>query len=66
MKRDYETKFTSPDYKAIRYLSHRIDCTVMEADFNTNRPNPRRIPNAIGDIGRYSMSKGEKFYGFKY
>lgn len=52
-----KTKFKEPDYKLIQKLSHRIDCTITEADFNTNRPNPYRIDYAVSDIHRYSKSK---------
>ena len=52
-----KTKFTQPDYKAIRELSHCIDCTITEAEFNTNHPNPYRIDYAISDIHRYLKYK---------
>lgn len=48
-----KTKITQPDYKAIRELSHRIDCTITEADFNTSHPNPYRIDYMLSDIHRY-------------
>jgi hypothetical protein len=57
MKTENKTKFKEPDYKTIRELSHRIDCTITEADFNTSRPNPYRIDYTISDIHRYSKSK---------
>lgn len=60
------TKNVVQDYKEIRQLSHRIDCTVTEADFNTNRPNPYRIAYVAGDIHRYLAYAGGKHYDFKY
>ena len=57
MKTENETKFKKLDYKRIQELSHRIDCTITEADFNTSRPNPYRIDYTISDIHRYSKSK---------
>lgn len=48
-----KTKFKEPDYKTIRELSHRIDCTITAADFNTNHPNTCRIDYMISDIHRY-------------
>ena len=48
-----ETKITYPDYKAIREQSCYYGCTITEADFNTNRPNPNRIKVTAGDINRY-------------
>ena len=53
-----KTKFKKLDYKAIRELSHRIDCTITEADFNTNHPNPRRIDYMVSDIRRYLKYAG--------
>lgn len=41
------------DYKAIREMGKRVDCTVTEADFGTSRPNPYRISYAVSDIVRY-------------
>lgn len=58
MKRESKTKFKEPDYKAIRELSHRIDCTITEADFNTNHPNPYRIDYTASDIHRYLKYAG--------
>ena len=46
-------KFKEPDYKKIRELSHRIDCTVTQADFDTQYPNPLRIHCMMGDIYRH-------------
>lgn len=43
------------DYKAIREMGKRIDCTIVEADFNTSHPNPYRINNTAADINRYKM-----------
>ena len=54
-----KTKNTQPDYEAIRKLSHRVDCTVTEADFNTNYPNPHRIDSAASDIHRYLKHTGK-------
>lgn len=48
-----EIKFKEPDYKRIRELSHRIDCTVTQADFDTSHPNPYRIDYIVSDIHRY-------------
>lgn len=41
------------DYKAIREMGKRIDCTIVKADFNTNHPNPYRIDYTVADISRY-------------
>lgn len=41
------------DYKVIRELGKRMDCTITEADFNTSSPNPYRISHTVGDIARY-------------
>lgn len=41
------------DYKAIREMGKRIDCTIMEADFDTRHPNPYRIDSTVADIYRY-------------
>lgn len=46
-------EFIYPDYEKIRKESRRIDCTITEADFNTDRPNPRRIDYTASDIRRY-------------
>ena len=53
-------KFMYPDYKAIESESHRIDCTIVGADFNTNYPNPRRIDSYACDIARYLIHKNKK------
>lgn len=60
MKAENKIKFKELDYKRIRELSHRIDCTITEADFNTNRPNPRRIDYITSDINRYLKYTGGK------
>ena len=49
-----KTTIIQPDYKALRELSKRIDCSVTEADFYTSHPNPLRIPYMISDINRYT------------
>ena len=59
MKVRKEIKIVQPDYKAIRELSHRMDCTLTESDFNTNRPNPYRIDYIAGDINRYLKHGGK-------
>lgn len=41
------------DYKTIREIGKRIDCTIVEVDFNTNHPNPYRIDYTVADIDRY-------------
>ena len=46
-----------PDYKLIREESRRIDCTVTEADFNTNNPNTNRITYLVSDLNRYLKYK---------
>lgn len=61
MKTENETKIVEPDYKAICKLSHRIDCTITEADFNTNHPHPYRIDYTASDIHRYLKYAGGKF-----
>ena len=48
---------TYPDYEKIRRESRRIDCTIVEDDFNTCSPNPRRISVVAGDINRYLKYK---------
>lgn len=53
MKTENETKIVVPDYKKIQEMSHRMDCTITEADFNTNHPNPHRIDYTASDIHRY-------------
>ena len=54
------------DYGEINKLSHRIDCTITEADFNTNCPNPYRIDCAAGDIHRFLINAGGNIYGVKH
>lgn len=54
-----KTKFKEPDYKRIRELSHRIDCTITEADFDTSKPNPYRIDYIASDIHRYLKRGGD-------
>ena len=61
MKIENEIKNTYPDYKSIRELSHCMDCTVTQADFNTSSPNPYRIDYLAGDIHRYLNYAGGKF-----
>ncbi len=58
MKIKNETKLTYPDYKRIRELSHRIDCTVTQADFDTSHPNPNRINYTASDVNRYLKYTG--------
>lgn len=58
MKTENETKFRQLDYKTIRELSHRIDCTITEADFDTSKPNPYRIDYITSDINRYLKHTG--------
>jgi hypothetical protein len=67
MKMENETKLVAPDYKNIRKMSQRIDCTIAEADFSTNRPNTNRISYVASDINRFlKYGSGGSFYGFKY
>lgn len=61
MKIGNETKNTYPDYKSIRELSHCMDCTITQADFDTSNPNPYRIDYAASDIYRYLKYAGGKF-----
>ena len=62
-----EIKITYPDYKKIREESYRIDCTVTQADFNTNHPNPYRLEYMISDFNRYLKRKnGGRCNGIKY
>lgn len=60
MKTKSEIKIVRPDYKKIREISKRMDCSVTEADFNTNRPNPYRIDYTASDIHRYLRYVGGK------
>ena len=57
MKIENETKITYPDYKSIRELSYRMDCTITQEDFNTSIPNPYRIDYLISDMRRYLKYK---------
>ena len=57
MKIANEIKNTYPDYKRIRELSYRMDCTITQEDFNTSIPNPYRIDYLISDIHRYLKYK---------
>jgi hypothetical protein len=66
MKVENEIKIAMPDYKTIRALSRRIDCTIVEADFNTNHPNGMRIDYMISDINRYLKHTGGRRFGFGY
>ena len=61
MKIENKTKITYPDYKSIRELSHCINCTITQADFNTSSPNPYRIDYLISDIYRCLKYAGGKF-----
>ena len=57
MKIANEIKNTYPDYKRIRELSYRMDCTITQEDFNTSIPNPYRIDYLISDMRRYLKYK---------
>lgn len=59
MKTKNKTIFREPDYKKIQELSHCMDCTITEADFNTSRPNPYRIDYMASDIHRYLKYGGK-------
>ena len=61
MKTENKTKLKKPDYKLIRELSHCIDCTITQEDFNTSSPNSYRIDYLISDIHRYLKYAGGKF-----
>ena len=58
-------EFTHPDYKKIREESRRMDCTIVEDDFNTSYPNPRRISLIAGDINRYLKRKDKGVRRYK-
>ena len=60
MKIENETKITYPDYKSIRELSHCMDCTITQADFDTSNPNPYRIRYLISDIHRCLKYAGKE------
>lgn len=57
MKNNKKNNDVAVDYKKINELSHRIDCTITEADFNMNHPNPNRIDYAVSDIHRFLINK---------
>ena len=59
MKMKNETKILVPNHEDARELSCRIDHTITEADFNTNRPNTHRVDYIAGDIRRY-LKRGGK------
>ena len=62
-----EVKIKHPNYKRINEESHRMDCTITSADFNTNYPNPYRIDYTFGDIHRYLRNlRGVPNYEFKH
>ena len=60
MKTENKAKLKEPDYKSIQELSHRIDCTITQADFDTSHPNPYRIDYTASDIHRYLKYAGGK------
>lgn len=66
MRKQDKVKVERFDYRFVRNLSHRVDCTITEADFNTRHPNPYRIDCALRDIRRYLKYDGGNTYGFKY
>jgi hypothetical protein len=66
MKVENESKIVAPNYQKIRELSHRIDCTVVEADFSTSYPNQCRIAYLASDINRYLKHTGGRRFGFGY
>ena len=66
MKNERKINYMFIDYGEINKLSHRIDCTITEADFNTNCPNPYRIDCAAGDIHRFLINAGGNIYGVKH
>ena len=53
-----KTKFKELDYKAIRELSHRIDCVLYESDFSTYYPI-RWTDRTMADINRYLKHGGK-------
>lgn len=63
MTTEGRTNISQPDYKKLQEMSHRVDCTITEADFNTSHPNPYRIDYTAGDIHRY-LKRGGSSYGF--
>ena len=60
MKTKNKTQNTYPDYKTIRIKAQCIDCTITEADFNTDHPNPYRIDYIVSDINRHFKHAGGK------
>lgn len=60
MKIEKETRIVQPNYKIIRELSHHMDCTITEEDFNMECPNPNRINCIIEDIHRHLKYTGGK------
>ena len=62
-----KVKIIRPDYKAIREMSKRMDCTITDADFNTEEPNPDRLDCVSADINKYLKYKnGGRLNGFKH
>lgn len=55
-----KANFTYIDYGKIRRLSCCIDCTVVESDFDTSRPNPYRINATANDINRFLKYGGNR------
>lgn len=60
MNTENNTKLKELDYKSIQELSHRIDCTITQADFDTSHPNPYRIDYTASDIHRFFKYVGGK------
>ena len=58
MKIKNNERKTGIDYKAIRELSHRIDCVLYESDFSTYYPN-RWTDRTMADINRYLKHGGK-------
>ena len=58
-----ENKFTNVKIENNYRESSRINCTITDADFNTNRPNPRRIERAAWDINEYLNYKKRRTEG---
>ena len=58
-----ESKFNTVKIENNYRESHRINCTITDADFNTNRPNPRRIERAAWDINEYLNYKKRRTEG---
>ena len=57
MTTESEVKFKEPDYKAIRKLSHSINCIIYESDFNTDFPN-RWADRTMIEIQQYLKYRG--------